>query len=74
MLKNERIIENADATPPHLGFWCVGVAFGVMLWFLEFFACRCDGEAPQEHLHLGLVWLTHEGVRVLCRRLLDLPG
>ena len=58
-------IENAVARPPHLGFWCVGVAFGVMLWFLKLFACRYDGEAPQEHLYLGLLAYSQRGVRPL---------
>jgi len=57
-------IENADAKPPHLGFWCVGLAFGVMLWFLKLFACGYDGEAPQEHLYLGLLAYS-EGMRPL---------
>ena len=60
-------IENADAKPPHLGFWCVGLAFGVMLWFLRLFACRYDGEAPQEHLYLGLLAYSRRGVRPLSK-------
>ena len=28
-----------------------GCGFGVMLWTLELFAFRFDGEAPQKHLH-----------------------
>ena len=66
-------IENAVATPPHLGVWCVALAFGVMLWTLKPFAFRFDGEAPQKHLH----YMKHcrgswtclaesQWVRVLC--------
>ena len=56
---------DADAKPPHLVFWCVGVAFGVMLWFLKLFACRYDGEAPQEHLYLGLLAYSQRCMRPL---------